>query len=113
MSGIWDFIVTTMARVHGFSAEVISDQMSVAQNILAAVWRVYWRVGSGNGKTEAQKNQVTCPKTQHFSGINPRAASLKGATLRTLKMISHGDDRVYTQPWELREHPLTARIPFS
>lgn len=53
-------------RVQGFSAEVISDQMSVTPNILAAVWRVYWRVGRGNGETEAQRNQATCPRTQHL-----------------------------------------------
>lgn len=94
-SGTWDLAATTMARVQGFSAEAISDQMSGTQNILAAVWGVYWRVSSGNGETEAQRNQVTFPRTQSLPDINPRAASPKGATLRGRKMISRGGDRVH------------------
>lgn len=80
MSGIWDFIVTSMAFIQEFPAEVTSDQMSVTENILAAVWRVYWRVGISSGENEGQRNQVTCPRTQILPDVNPRAVSLKDGT---------------------------------
>lgn len=67
-SRIWDLLVTAMGRQGVFGRGVFWSD-SIIKNIPGVVWRVW----SGSGKNEVQRNWMTCPRTQMYLQQSPHS----------------------------------------